>query len=158
MQFSWLRPRSYFTLIEQLKYINDPFELRIEFSRLMQEFGNYYWMVAWAGKMFPYSEELLNNAHKIKQLVVGLHYFHTHPTFIEAFNPVPEVRFIKSSSRIFLHSKVYLFMNDNSNWEVLIGSPNFTKAALNNNNEARSIINGYKPDIGIRVYIGFASH
>src|ERR1700733_1203375 len=123
-----------------MRYINRPTELIAEMRRLMQDYGNYYWMVAWAGDRFALVDDLENNQGKIRKIAIGLHYFRTHPTFIETFNPVPEVRFVKNNSGIFLHSKVYLFMNGPGDWEVLIGSANFTRAAFHSNNEAASLI------------------
>lgn len=101
----------------------------------MDGYGNYYWMVAWAGDHFFHVNELSENTDKIRQLVVGLHFYQTSPTFIQDFNPVYAVRFIKKTSGIF-HPKVFLFVNNEKDWEVLIGSANLTRSAFNRNNEA----------------------
>ncbi len=122
-----------------MKYINGLEELNREFRRLMDNYDNYYWMVAWAGDHFYHIHTLSENKHKIKQLVVGLHFYQTSPTFIENFNQAPGVRFVKKTSGIF-HPKVFLFLNDETDWEVLIGSANFTRSAFNRNNEACVLI------------------
>lgn len=123
-----------------MKYINTSTELTHEFKRLLHQYNNYYWMVAWAGDRFPLTEALSTNKQKIKKIVVGLHFYQTHPSFIEEFNSHPSVKFIKTTSGVF-HSKVYLFSNSNNHWEALIGSANFTNAGFNTNNEACILIN-----------------
>jgi len=122
-----------------MKYINNSSSFNYEFKRLMNAYDNYHWMVAWAGSSFNMTKELLENSEKIKRIVVGLHFYQTHPDFIDHFNSFPQVSFIHSTSGTF-HPKVYLFSNDEENWELLIGSPNFTNAAFNQNNEACVLI------------------
>lgn len=124
-----------------MKYLNTSDDLNREMTRLLDDYEQYYWMVAWAGKSFPHSIQLERNSHKIQKLVVGLHFYQTAPSFIETFNPLPSVRFIKTTSGVF-HSKVYLFLQDEANWEALIGSPNFTPSAFGKNNEACILIQG----------------
>lgn len=128
-----------------MKYITHSAELNREFRRLLMEYAHYYWMVAWAGNPLPHIGELLEQSGKIRMLVVGLHFFQTSPSFIETFNPLPTVRFIKSISGFF-HSKVYLFVNNKDNWEVLVGSANFTHAAFNRNNEACVLLHSSEAD------------
>lgn len=124
-----------------MKYINDSITLKSEFVRLMKEYQHYYWMVAWAGKPFALTEELCKHAGKIKEIAIGLHFYQTHPNFIERFLSTPAVRYMAISSGTF-HPKVYLFANDQNDWEAFIGSANFTNAAFHTNNEAGIIIKG----------------
>jgi hypothetical protein len=122
-----------------MKYINNSTTLKTEFKRLMNAYDNYHWMVAWAGEPFEMTNMLMANEEKIRKIVIGLHFYQTHPDFIDAFNNHGSVRFKHSTSGVF-HPKVYLFWNDAENWEVLLGSANLTKAGFNRNNEACMLI------------------
>jgi hypothetical protein len=67
--------------------------------------------------------------------VVGLHFWQTHPLFIEQFLSDKRVKFEKQSSGIF-HPKIYLFVSSRDDWSCLLGSANFTAAAFSRNSEA----------------------
>ena len=122
-----------------MKYLNDASTLNREFSRLMNQYQYYHWMVAWAGKTFAQTTTLNNNTHKIQQIVIGLHFYQTHPDFIAQFMNHPGMKFMTISAGTF-HPKVYLFSNSPRQWEVIIGSANFTGAAFSANNEAAVLI------------------
>ncbi|MGN6400478.1 MAG: phospholipase D family protein [Flavisolibacter sp.] len=122
-----------------MRFINSASVLRNEFRRLANAYDNYNWMVAWAGEPFEMTRVLIENEEKINRIIIGLHFYQTHPDFVDHFNENNSVRFIHSTSGTF-HPKVYLFSNDSDNWELLIGSANFTNAAFNSNNEACVLI------------------
>lgn len=122
-----------------MKYLNDASALNVEFHRLMNQYDQYYWMVAWAGKPFSHTIALSKNTSKIKNLVVGLHFYQTHPDFIEQFMGYKKMKFMAISAGTF-HPKVYLFSNSPDEWEAIIGSANFTNSAFNINNEAGILI------------------
>ena len=77
---------------------------------------------------------------RIKKIIVGIHFYQTHPNFIENFLDLSTVRYIKQPEGTF-HPKLYLFYNSKFDWEILTGSANFTGAAFNVNTEISTLIN-----------------
>ncbi|HHB52327.1 MAG TPA: NgoFVII family restriction endonuclease [Saprospiraceae bacterium] len=73
-------------------------------------------------------------------MIVGTHFYQTHPDFIKEFIESNKVRFIINSSGIY-HPKFYLFSNNKKDWECLVGSANFTKSAFSKNSEVVIHIN-----------------
>jgi len=96
---------------------------------LLKKYQNYHIATAWASLGSKSSDELLINKKRIKKMVVGTHFYQTHPKFIEKFINSKQVNFILKTNGIY-HPKVYLFSNSKDDWECLIGSANFTKSAL----------------------------
>ena len=122
-----------------MKLIIHPIELEEEFIRLTKQYKYFYWATAWAGIDSKHFEALLKNAHKIKKIVVGIHFYQTHPSFIETFLDNKNVQYVIQPKGTF-HPKIYLFYNTDEDWEILIGSSNFTKEAFNNNTEANTLV------------------
>lgn len=71
---------------------------------------------------------------------MGIHFYQTHPNFIKEFIDDEKVKFKTNPNGIF-HPKIYLFQNNENDWECLVGSANFTKAAMQNNTEIMVHIN-----------------
>jgi len=67
-------------------------------------------------------------------LVVGTHFYQTHPDFLEVFVDDPKIRVVLQPSGVF-HPRIYLFENSRDDWACIIGSPNFTGAAFSTNVE-----------------------
>lgn len=122
-----------------MKLITESEILEKEFLRLLDSYNQYYWLTAWAGVSSRSFEKLLSYRDKIKQIVVGLHFYQTHPDFIKGFLDLESVRYIKQPEGTF-HPKMFLFYNSNTEWEILIGSANFTYAAFNLNTEISTLI------------------
>lgn len=120
-----------------MKYIVESKTLRKEFYRLCEEYRHYMWSVAWAGNVnkFELVDILERNASKIEKFVVGLHFYQTHPSFIESFMDKKGVRFAMQSDGTF-HPKVYLFYNSKNDWAAIVGSSNFTASGFGGNCEA----------------------
>jgi hypothetical protein len=116
-----------------------PGAIEREFLRLMRQYSRYSWATAWAGASSNCFVELAKHKRKIRKIVVGTHFYQTHPDFIKEFLGSDTVRFISRTDDLF-HPKIYLFEDDNRNWELLIGSANFTKAAFTANTEAAVLI------------------
>lgn len=123
-----------------MKLITKPKTLQKTFQRLMNDYNEYHWSVAWASSSNPFFEDLQMYESKIERLIVGLHFYQTHPDFIEAFMANENTAFIEQINGTF-HPKSYLFYNDENDWELLIGSPNFTKSAFEQNEEMTVLIN-----------------
>ncbi|MZG55064.1 restriction endonuclease PLD domain-containing protein [Photobacterium lucens] len=117
-----------------MKIISKPSDIDKTLVKLMKRYSKYYIATAWASMGSKASSELAANQDRIAQMVVGTHFFQTHPNFIEKFMDSENVRFILKSDGIY-HPKVYLFTNNEREWECLVGSANFTLSALKRNHE-----------------------
>ncbi len=104
-------------------------------QNLIMSHQRYRWAVAWATANFTLYDELLEHRDRISQLVVGTHFYQTHPDFLDSFVGHSGVRFVPQTSGVF-HPKIYLFEKDHSEWACVLGSSNFTAAALSKNVEA----------------------
>ena len=122
-----------------MELISNSRKLESEFLRLLDTYQEYYWLTAWAGVSSKAFSKLVNHQKRIKKIVVGLHFYQTHPDFIEKFMDLDTVRYIKQPEGTF-HPKMFLFYNSKDNWEVLIGSANFTNSAFNLNTEISTLI------------------
>lgn len=114
-------------------------ELQREFKRLIKQYDKFYWATAWASSSSIFFNDLIENKEKIKKIVVGIHFYQTHPDFIEEFIENMNVRFIQQPEGTF-HPKIYLFSNSKNDWELLISSANFTKSAFLENTEASVLL------------------
>jgi HKD family nuclease len=105
-------------------------------SLLIKKYKDISIATAWASMGSKSADQLLDNKVKIRQMVVGIHFYQTHPNFIKEFmnGGKPRVKFILNSNGVY-HPKVYLFSNGDQKWECLIGSANFTQSALTRNTE-----------------------
>lgn len=122
-----------------MKIITTHQKLEKEFLRLLDKYSNYYWSTAWASSKSKPFLKLIKNKERIKQIVVGIHFYQTHPNFIETFLNVKSVKFIKQPQGTF-HPKLFLFYNSSTDWEIILGSANFTNAAFTVNTEVSTII------------------
>ena len=142
-----------------MELILDDKTLCRRFSNLCKKYSHYMWAVAWAGKVanFDLAKILVDNAHKIDKILIGLHFYQTDPSFIECFKDNHRVRFYKKSDGIF-HSKVYLFYNSESDWSAIVGSSNFTSSGFHKNNEANVYIDSTDDGISYGQLNEYISH
>ena len=68
-----------------MRLITTATELEKEFRRLTKQYEHFYWATAWASSGSKLFNDLLTNKDKIQKIVVGIHFYQTHPDFIEAF-------------------------------------------------------------------------
>ncbi len=122
-----------------MKLISDSKILEKHFLRLLEKYSKFYWLTAWASSKSSSFEKLVRNKHKIEKIIVGIHFYQTHPEFIETFLKSDNVKYIKQPEGTF-HPKIFLFYNNESDWEILLGSANFTKAAFTVNTEISTLI------------------
>lgn len=122
-----------------MQLITSSEQLRDEFSRLTNQYDKFYWNVAWAGIGSTEFNELKRHRGKISKIIVGIHFYQTHPSFIETFINDNRVKYIMQPNGTY-HPKLYLFYTSDKDWELLVGSSNFTFAAFNNNTEANILI------------------
>ena len=122
-----------------MELITEPKLLQSTFLNLLSSYKQYYWTSAWAGVGSDPYHSLKKHTQRIKKMVVGLHFYQTHPDFIEHFINHKNVRFIKQPAGTF-HPKLFLFYNSDNDWKLLTGSNNFTREAFTNNTEAAILI------------------
>lgn len=122
-----------------MKLITTATELEKEFRRLTKQYNNFYWATAWASSSSKLFNDLLANKSKIHKIVVGIHFYQTHPEFIEAFLNDKKVHFIQQPEGTF-HPKLYLFTDNSNKWEIIVGSANFTNEAFLRNTEASILL------------------
>jgi hypothetical protein len=122
-----------------MKLITKTIELENEFRRFTKQYDYFYWAAAWASSGSKLFNDLVSNKVKIQKIVIGIHFYQTHPDFIEAFLNNKKVRFIQQPEGTF-HPKLYLFTDKPNKWELIIGSANFTTEAFSRNTEASLLI------------------
>jgi len=122
-----------------MKLITTATELEKEFRRLTKQYNNFYWATAWASSSSKLFNDLLANKSKIHKIVVGIHFYQTHPEFIEVFLNDKKVHFIQQPEGTF-HPKLYLFTDNSNKWEIIVGSANFTNEAFLRNTEASILL------------------
>lgn len=116
-----------------MNLITDGQNLANLFSDLIISAREFYWAVAWAtshSEVFPL---LKKNRQKIRQLIIGTHFYQTDPVVMKEFYKEQSVRFILKPTGVF-HPKVFMFCKDNS-WDCIIGSANLSKFAFRENDE-----------------------
>lgn len=114
-------------------------EVNQQLIRLIGECSSCQIAVAWASTGFEAFDLLSKHRKKIEKMVVGTHFYQTHPDFIETFRTEPNVQFVTDTSGVF-HPKTYLFEMATGPWECLLGSPNFTSSAVSKNDEMAVLI------------------
>ena len=129
-----------------MKIITSPKILQTVFKELLDNYQTYFWATAWASSSSPFFNNLIKHKNKIEKIVVGLHFYQTHPDFIKEFIDFKKVHFIEIPDGTF-HPKVYLFYNNEKDWKVILGSSNFTSNAFLKNVEVNVLISSI--DIGM---------
>lgn len=117
-----------------MRFLANPHECEEEVSALVRKCKSIRWAVAWASHGFPLFDTLEKFQDKIEQLSVGVHFYQTHPDFIEAFVANSRVRFVMNPDGVF-HPKLYLFEHDDGSWDCITGSQNFTQGGFLKNSE-----------------------
>jgi HKD family nuclease len=117
-----------------MNILTTPDEIENKICSLMNSYKTISFASAWASGNSKAFQTLLKNIDKVKKIVVGIHFYQTNPNFIKEFIDNDKVKFITNPSGIF-HPKIYLFINNNNDWECLVGSANFTKSAFEKNSE-----------------------
>ncbi|MFH0860045.1 MAG: phospholipase D family protein [Candidatus Altiarchaeota archaeon] len=122
-----------------MKLLTKTREIEKEFKRLINSYSEFFWASAWAGVGFECFTDLKRNKDKIRQIVIGTLFDQTHPDFIREFIGIEGVRFLRQEKGTF-HPKIYLFQNNPSDWEMLVGSMNFTGGGFSDNTEVMALI------------------
>lgn len=114
-------------------------EIDQELRRAMRRWQRYDWAIAWASWAPDAVSMLLQQQNRIGRVVVGMHFFQTHPEFLRAFHLHENVRFVLRTDGVF-HPKLFLFSDNDQNWECIIGSANLTYGGLGQNEEVAVLI------------------
>lgn len=122
-----------------MELITDSKTLKKHFLRLLDKYPQYFWLSAWASSKSVPFDQLVKNKQRIEKIVVGIHFYQTHPDFIDAFIESENVKYIKQPEGTF-HPKIFLFYNNKHDWELVVGSANFTHAAFTDNTEISTLI------------------
>ncbi|MCX7428141.1 MAG: phospholipase D family protein [Planctomycetia bacterium] len=117
-----------------MQFLASPREIESTLTRLLHKCEQLRWAVAWASHAAPLFPLLKRYERKIQQLTIGIHFYQTHPDFIEAFLNHESVRFVMHPDGVF-HPKLYLFESEGGQWDCVTGSPNFTHGAFTGNVE-----------------------
>lgn len=115
-------------------------DLELTVRKLIDKHQELYWAVAW-GSMSPLAKYLLKHQSKVKFFALGTHFHQTDPDLLEALQALPGARVVSNSSVGTFHPKIYLFRTNNK-FSLVLGSPNFTRAAFGANHEAALFIEG----------------
>lgn len=135
-----------------MRLITTSEELYDAFETSLEEYDDFYCCVAWAGspRDFSAGKLLKKSEGQIKKCVIGLHFYQTHPDFVETYLHHNGVRFIKEANGVF-HDKVYLFVNSPKDWVAIVGSSNFTRGGFEVNNECNVLFSS-DDDKGGKMY------
>ena len=116
------------------KIIIDNRDLIAHFESACKRYNKISFVTAWAG-IHPVIDKLFENIHKIKNSVVGLHFYQTSPDFINRFSVTRNIQYNKRMSTDVFHPKAYLFYNNENEWEAIVGSSNLTGGGFGRNIE-----------------------
>ena len=116
------------------KIITSNSELKKIFENNCSNYKYISFVTAWAGKHYI-SDILLKNSQKIRNSVVGLHFYQTSPRFIEDFMELTTLQYNKRMNTDVFHPKVYLFYNNDYEWNAIVGSSNLTGGGFERNIE-----------------------
>src|SRR5262245_51723714 len=100
-----------------MRFLQDASSIDTELRRLLRQFQSFRWAIAWASTSFEAYELLRRRRDSIRRMVVGIHFYQTHPDFIAEFLEHEEVRFQMNPDGVF-HPKIYLFEDGKGRWEV----------------------------------------
>lgn len=129
-----------------MKIVSTSREIKNILTDSIKKYQNIRFAVAWASSNHDVFKKLYQHKNKIINSTVGLHFYQTHPDFIENFLDSQDVQFIKNKKGVF-HPKIYFFYNNQKNWACLIGSTNFTHSALTDNDEIMTFIESDNSDL-----------
>jgi len=132
-----------------MKILNTSNEIGKVMCSLLRRYNHYLIASAWASVDSTPFDLLRKNKSKISKMIIGTHFYQTHPDFIKEFRKNINTRFMLKTSGVF-HPKIFMFYNSSRNWECLIGSANFTKSAFSINDEINILCSS--KDMGAEIF------
>lgn len=119
-------------------------EVAIKLKKLMDNYDEYYWAVAWASSKIALADELIQRKNKIKRIIIGIDFDQTDPEFLDKMTSVSASRVAIHPDGIF-HPKVYYFQSKRQA-AAIVGSANFTRGGTELNVELSILIEGKSDD------------
>lgn len=107
--------------------------LSTKIKKLSENHDHISFAVAWASSGTDAFKAIYDQRKKIREAVIGTHFYQTHPDVLDVFANFTSCHFILQPQGVF-HPKVFLFWSESS-WDLLIGSANLTRGALTKNTE-----------------------
>jgi hypothetical protein len=104
-----------------MRLITNQANVEKEFLRLTNKYQSFRWVDARAGINSKPVDELKTTGHQIKNAIVGIHFYQTHPNFIGTFSKNKNAHYILLREGSF-HPKIYFFINSDSEWEPFVES------------------------------------
>ncbi len=117
-------------------------------SKLISDFDEFYWAVAW-GSNGPLADELLTNENKIRNILIGIHFSQTDPKLLERLASNPGSRVALNIGNGTFHPKAYYFQSGDRA-AAIVGSANFTRGGTTENIEAALLLEGSSKDKPLR--------
>ena len=84
-----------------MRFLPDAGSVHGELRRLLKQNLTLRWAVAWASTSFEAYEALKRRRDSIRRMVVGIHFYQTHPDFIAEFREHENVRFQMNPDGVF---------------------------------------------------------
>lgn len=117
-----------------MKLLTTPSQIRSEMCSLIKRYSHYQIASAWASANSTPFDLLKKYESNISKMIIGTHFYQTHPDFIKEFRKNKNTKFALNTAGVF-HPKIFLFYNSAFDWTCLVGSANFTKSAFTLNKE-----------------------
>lgn len=132
-----------------VQLISNGTAFKAHLTRLFSKYSHVSLAVAWASAGTDAFKSLLSQRSQVKHAVIGTHFYQTHPDVLDAFVGSEKTRFMLQPAGVF-HPKVYCFHDGaGKEFEIIIGSANFTQGAMTANTELSTLIshNDGQPEI-----------
>lgn len=122
-------------------------------GRLMRNYDEFHWAVAWATDT-RWAEALAkHHAHKMVRVVIGTDFNHTSPALLRTLQGSSSVKAAASQPGCTFHPKVFVF-TAGDRAAAVVGSSNFTRGGLERNQEASLFLEGSRADPVLNGLIG----
>lgn len=122
-------------------------------SRLMSEYDEFHWAVAWGG-FTPLAKELFTYAAKFRNVTFGISFCQTDPNLVDAFVGRDNCYIATKFAGGTYHPKVYCFRSG-QRVAAVIGSANFTRGGTAANCEAAVELTGTVNDQALSDLLAF---
>jgi HKD family nuclease len=121
-------------------------DIQTEIARLIDAHDQIHIAVAWASD-HDLAQALADkaNAKKVRDLIVGVNGFGTHPDFLDRAVYIPNAYVAERGAPAIFHPKIYYFQTGNMA-EAIVGSASFTIGGMGRNTEAGLLIAGSASD------------
>ena len=123
-------------------------------ARMMEDFDEFYWAVAW-GSESRLAERLFANSAKFRNVTFGVAFSQTDPKIVDALVGVTNAYVATKFAGGTYHPKVYAFKSGNR-VSAIVGSANFTHGGMGKNHEAAVLLTGTADEQALAGILSFA--